>query len=325
MTGKENYLKTLRREKPEWVPYYRDACQWVMPGFVMQHMASEDMRDWFGVPWTMNESGPMVLTGNYVMDDVTKWKQYIHLPDLDSLNWDTMSQADLSVVDRENKAVGLLTMLTSGGCFFIPLMNMMGFEEGLCALVEEPDAVSEMFEYLCCYLEKIIDYGAKYYKPEVMIIADDICAATGPMISMETYQRLLRPYYKRLLDRIHSYGVFAEVHMCGKGEDFVRDFVRLGADIWEPAQAINNLAELKKELGDKLIFNGGWASDGPGGIPGANETTVRESARLAIDTCGKDGGFVFWDGDAVGASEDMLTKIGWLADEVRAYGKTYYR
>jgi len=52
---------------------------------------------------------------------------------------------------------------------------------------------------------------------------------------------------------------------------------------------------------------------------------VRKSAHEVIDRFAKDGGYVFWDGDPVGSTEDMLKKFEWVTDEARKYGKEFYK
>lgn len=324
ITEKENYLMTMRGQQPEWVPYYRDACDWVMPFILLDHVRNQTMVDYFSVPWTINEAGPIADTRVQVMENVCDWKKYVHLPDLDSVDGEAIAKIDMADHTPE-KAVASLCMVTIGGNFFIPLMNMMGFENGLCAFYEEPEAVKEFFEYLCDYEEKLVDWQVKYYNPDVMIIADDFCAAGGPMISMDTYNEFLRPLYKRLIDRIHSHGRICEFHMCGKGEKFIEDLVSLGVTAWEPAQPLNDLKALKEKYGNKLVFNGVWFTGSKAGLPGASEDVVRQSARDVIDQFAPGGGLVFWDGDPVGQSPDMLQKMVWLHDEATKYGKTFYQ
>lgn len=325
MTEKENYMKMIHGEQPEWIPYYRDAVDWVLPGYVCAHMATEEKRDLYGVKWTVNDAGPIADVSFHVMQDINDWKKYVRIPDLDSLDWETMAEQDLKNADRENKVTIVMPQLSTSGCFFIPLMDMMGFENGLCALWEEPDVVSEFFDYICTNMEKAIDYEMKYYKPDMMLLADDFCAAYGPMIAYPLYEEVLRPYYKRLISRILSYGVPVEFHICGKGEEFIDDFVSMGISAWQPAQPMNDLKGMKQKYGNKLVLNGTWYSSSPAGAQGAPEDLVRQSVRDCMDNFGPGGGFCFWDGDPVGTSEDMLQKMAWLADEARSYGRQFYK
>lgn len=117
MTEKENYLRVLNGEKPEWVPNYRDACEWVIPFFQSSYMATEEKIDFLGVHWVINESGPMADTRNPPLDDVTKWRDVVHLPDPDTFDWETWSKRDMENHDP-NKAIAVMLGLGGGASSF---------------------------------------------------------------------------------------------------------------------------------------------------------------------------------------------------------------
>ena len=323
MTEKENYLRVLNGEKPEWVPNYRDACDWVVPYFQSSYMETEEKIDFVGVHWIVNESGAMADTGNLPLDDIANWRDVVHLPDPDTFDWETWSKKDLASHDPD-KAIAIPLGL-GGGCFFIPLVNMMGFEEGLCAMIIDEDEVKALFEHFMDWYERYIPKLIEYYHPDVLIVGDDICSATSQFVTMDTYETLLEPLYRRCGELIHAGGAKYEFHMCGKCEVFIHRLMELGIDIWQPAQPLNDLKALKEQYGRRLVMNGGWHSSGPGGVPNAPEEVVRQSARDTIDLCAPGGGYVFWNGDPVGNSEDMLQKMAWLDDEARTYGREYYK
>ena len=323
MTERENYLKTMQGLQPDWVPNFHDALDFFPPAITVAYMATEEKIDYCSVPWVVNDAGAIADTRKKpVMDDIADWKKYVHLPDLEKFDWENVTKGELAN-HTPDKALGLIIGLGGGG-FFIPLMNMMGFENGLCTLLEDPDTVNEMFSCFCDFYERLIPYCIKYYHPDMIVMGDDLCTERGSFISMDTYQELLRPYYKRLIDTIHSYGVFFEFHMCGKCEPFIRDLVSLGINSWQPAQGLNDLVGLKKEFGNKLIFDGTWSTNGPAGMPGASEETVRNEVRNCMDKLAVGGGMIFWNGDPVGSSKDQLKKMQWLDDEARTYGRNFY-
>lgn len=323
MTERENYLKVLNGEKPEWVPYYRDACDWVIPWITTSYLATEEKVDFLGVHWVMDDAGPMADTRRLALDDISKWRDVVHLPDVESFDWEKYAAFDLREHDPD-KAIAIMPGL-GGGCFFIPLMNMMGFSEGLCAMFEEEEEVKALFDHFMEWYEKLLPKCIEYYHPDVVIMGDDICTANGPFIGRDVYESLIRPYFRKCISICKNAGVKFELHMCGKCESFIDDFVEMGIDIWEPAQPLNDLAAIKKKYGNRLVLNGAWFTAGPGGVPGAPEHIGRREARECIDRYAPGGGYVFWDGDPVGTSEDMKRKIGWLADEARTYGKAFYK
>lgn len=323
MTERENYLKVLNGEQPDWVPNYWDACEWLIPPITALHMATEEKIDCLGVHWIIDDAGPMADTSYYVMDDISDWRTYVHLPDIDAFDWEKSAEEEAAKHDP-NKAIAVMPGL-GGGCFFIPLMNMMGFENGLCAMYEDPDEVKALFDHFLDWYKKLLEKCITYYHPDVIIMGDDICSANGPFISMDTFNELIRPYFKECIALVKSHGIKFEMHMCGKGEHFIEEYLSLGMDIWQPAQPLNDLAGLKRKYGNRLIFNGTWHSSAGGGVPGAPESVVRQSVRDCMDQFAPGGGMVFWNGGLVGSSEDAKNKDMWSNDEARTYGRSFYQ
>lgn len=324
MTERENYLLVMSGKQPEWVPNFEDACDMIIPSILISHLLTEEKKDFFSVPWTINDAGPMVDTHQPpVMPDINDWKKYTHFPDIDQFDWENTSKLQLAEHDPD-KALVIMPNL-GGGTIFMPLMNMMGFEEGLCALVEEPEMCMEFLDSVTTFFEQCIPYIVKYYQPDVIIVGDDLCTAFSPFISMDLYKRIFKPLYQRQIDMIHKYGVLAELHMCGKCEPFVEDFAEMGADSWQPAQGSNDIASIKAKYGNKLIINGTWSTDSPAWQPGASEELVRSELRKCMDAFAVGGGMVFWTGGQVGNSADQVQRSNWVNDEARKYGRNFYK
>ena len=319
---KENYLKVLRGEQPEWVPLYRDACDWVFAGYIMEYVNQEKKVDMFNVEWEVDEYGKMPSPSRALLTDIKKWKEFVKFPDISNMDWEAMAAIDLK--DHNPAKAVAYRVDGCGGTLFIPLMNMMGFGEGLCALVEEPEAVAELFDAVTTMTVHTMRNVIPYYKPDVVILNDDMATASSPFVSMELFDKLFRPFYQRMIDVAKEFQIPVEFHICGKAEVIVHRLVEMGVSIWQPAQISNDLIGMKAKYGNRLIFNGGWDSQGSAGSYGATEEVVRQSAREAIDTLAKGGGYVFWDLDPVGNSEDMKQKIHWLEDEARRYGSQFY-
>ena len=194
---KENYLKVIRGEEPDWVPLYFDACDWVFTGFMLDYVNKERKFDIFNVEWEINDAGKMPKPDRKLLEDVTKWREFVNFPDTSKIDWEQMA-AEALRMHNPNKAMGYRTD-GCGGNFFIPLMNMMGFEEGLCALLEEPEAVDELFDAVTVLTEEAMRHLIPIYKPDVVIIDDDMAAATNLFISTETFRNRFRPFYQGLL------------------------------------------------------------------------------------------------------------------------------
>lgn len=319
LTPAENYLKTINGEWGEWIPNSLAENTWVIPSFYMAFMAEPGGRDMFGVPWAVNAAGPMPDTHQKPpLECMEDWRNVVNLPDLDAIDWEEMAKADLAAVP-EGFIPLVFTCAGAAGNYFLPIMAMMGFENGLISFYESPEAVKEFCECMTEYYLRVIDLEEKYYNPVVYCVADDLSSAAAPFISMDVYNEFLKPYYKQLFDRIKSYGKKVEFHLCGKAEPFIEDFMDMGLDIWQSAQPLNDLAGLKAKYGNRLTINGGWNINAPANFPNASEEECRQAAREAIDLLVTLGPSEFF-GLAVGSDEDTQQRNAWIFDEVAKYG-----
>jgi uroporphyrinogen-III decarboxylase len=320
MTEKENYLKVLKGETPDWIPLYWDACQWMIPSVIEMPMPGKE-RNVYGIPYVIHENGPIPRPNDFIMKDIADWRTAVNIPTLEGYDWESAAQKDCAALDK-NKAVALLL----GDGPFLVLVNAMGFEAGLMAMAEEPEEVMAFFEALTVFQTKVLENVLKYYHPiDVVIIGDDVATARDLFISPRTYREMILPFHKRQAAIAKKYHMPLEMHCCGKCESIIDDWVDMGVSIWQPAQPLNDLAAIQKKYGKRLVLNGGWGNTGPAGIPGADEATVRQSIRDTIDKLAPSGAFVFWDGGGVGTENDMVQKIAWAQDEMRKYGAHYYQ
>ncbi len=307
MTKKENYLLTARGGKGEYIPSFMGDLN----GFNLPFMASPAGEvDMYGVLWTGNEAGHMPDDRFHAMTDIAQWRDTIHFPVLAELDWEGMKEAFLQRADPDKATSARIP--TS---LFLAPMNMMGWVEGLCAIYENPEELEAFISYMTDYAIETISYLDKYIKPDVYSTGDDIANATGPFISPEIWEGLYRPYFKRIVDAIHAVGGLAEFHNCGRCSWLIDECIDIGCDILQLPEPDEELLRAKEKYGSRLVITGGWDRHGEGSPPGASEEAVRRSVHTAVDTWGKDGGLIFWDGGIVGRSEDSMNKMRWVNDE----------
>ncbi|MCD8363468.1 MAG: veratrol--corrinoid protein metyltransferase [Lachnospiraceae bacterium] len=331
LSEKENYLMAARGEVPEWVPRnlapspgHAPASAWVAPGILNARRTPEGGFNEWGVELvTTRETGYMALPkpGQFMLDDITKWRDVIKAPDVSHIDWEAMAKKDLENIDRSQTAVcGVMHV-----GYFQQLMNFMGFTEGLCAMSEEPEEVMALFEYMSDFYCMMDEKFMEYYKPDVWCITDDTATANNPFISLEMYREMVKPFHAREAKFGTDRGLPIDMHNCGRCEDFIDDWLDFGVCVWNPAQVMNDLEGIKKKYGNHLVLEGCWDSSGAAGWPGASEDLVRAEVRRVIDTFAPGGGFIFW-GSVYGAPDDeeMNNKRRWIQEEYDAYGRTFY-
>lgn len=332
MTEKENLLRVHRREIPEWIPQNFAATQLFSPScYKSQGNPGQGGVDLFGAKWIVDGSAP---TGAIPdprfhiipdVEDIVNWRDYLTLPDVDAMDWAGAAHHDLANMDRHNKVIA--TNILDGN--FNRLQAIMGTCEALIAMLEEPEAVLDFFDYHTNLKIKLLEKVVDHYHPDIIINGDDVCSSEGLFFSRELYDQFCKPFEKRFAQAAVNYGITVQHHVCGKCEDIIPDIIETGATVIETMQpGMNDIVKMKQLYGDKVIFDGGWDSYGPHNDPDATEELVRSETRKIIDQYCYDGSFIIYGGAMIPTSygQDLFNKInGWIFSESENYSREYLR
>lgn len=343
LTPKENLLRLLSGEIPEWVPSYSyygplpgvDADppnMGVMNSVLMGERGARmggDFTDIWGVPFKSVEAvGGFALPepGRFILDDIMKWRDVIKAPDVSAVDWEKAAKADLEKLpfSRDNVA---LFYGPSGLGYFQTLMSFMGFNEGLCAMYEEPDEVKALFAYLHEFYMGVAVKYIEHVNPDVMQLTDDTASERAPFISPEMFREFLLPLYDDFARLARNRGIPINFHNCGKSAVFFNDLTRIGISSWEPVQLSNDIHEVQKKFGRSLVIGGGWEGRGRLLDPDVTDDEIRESVRAAIDAYAPGGGFMFAGAFTPGSTNDESAKRKneVLQKEVYDYGHKFYK
>ena len=334
MTEKENYLKLIRGEQPEWVPKFTFAVSngryaptaMVSPGIMSYHRTEPGIiKDIWGVAHVPVEEaggGKIPEPDNFILKDIRQWRDIIKAPDISSIDFEGEAKAALEKINRNETAV---TFDLSGG-FFQLLVSFMGFSEGLCAMYEEPEEVQALIEYMSDFTAEVNEKCIYYYKPDIASLVDDTATWQNPFFSLDMYRELIKPYHARQAKIATDLGLGIDMHNCGRCEDFIEDWFDFGVVAWNPAQTSNNLVEIKKKYGNRLVLAGCWDARGELADPNVTEETVKQAVYKTIDTFAPGGGYMF-QGGFLGRVGDPETakKNKWVEEAYEAYGRTFYK
>ena len=338
LTPKENYLRLAKGEVPDYVPIYMIygipfdgvlTTKAVSPNiFNIKYSGPEGGTNLWGVKYVASESTAyqsMPEPNNFILDDVTKWDKVVKAPKMpDGIDWEAMAKKDIeaSGIDRTQTAM----LSASQFAPFQSLMAFMGFNEGLMAMFEEPEAVKELFNYMADFYLPIIEKTLDYYKPDIYNMGDDTAAKQNPFVSVEMYRDLLKPIYERLAKPANDRGIPIQFHNCGRCEDFLDDMVGFGVKYWDPAQTSNNLLAVKEKYKGKLAFCGSWDWVIPDTWPVVDEEQVRQSIRDAIDLYAPGGGYAVAANPLGEYGDTVMPMVDrWVKEEMISYGRDFYK
>ena len=293
LTPKENYMAMLRGDMPEYMPSYFEAYSAGIDEELLTPARAPDgpIVTSLGVTYVGspdNNYGAMPAPGMNILDDITKWRDIVKTPDLTGRDWEGYYTKQVEKIDRKNLAV-----MVGGGDYFLTLVSLMGFENTLMALYEEPDEVKELLDYISKFYITVLKQQLRYVKPDIYVLMDDDAAYRAPFFSVDMYKEFFKPYHKLHCDLLKENGVLIERHDCGKSEQFIDDWLEIGIDGWGPCQISNDLKAVKKKYGGRLSLMGGWDSQGKLGSSEVDDETLIEALYEYVDTFAPGGRFAF--------------------------------
>ena len=300
------------------------------PGFLNQHRSPEGGKDIWGVNYvTTRDTGysGMPEPNNFILKDITKWRDVIKAPDISGFDWEKMAKDDLAMLAKMGIDPSQTAMMYSMHFgYFQLLMSFMGFTEGLCAIAEEPEEVKALMEYLCDFYTEIEAKSFDLYKPDLIEIIDDTAAWGAPFISNEQYRELFKPCHAREAQFAVDRGLPVAMHDCGKCEPFIDDWIDFGVKYWEPAQTCNDLLGIKEKYGSDMIVIGGFDANGELILPECPEETFKAAVVDVIDTLAVGGNYIF-DGWLFGDPDDesVNNKNRWLTEATEDYSVERFR
>ncbi len=219
--------------------------------------------------------------------------------------WPDASRVDVSNVKSDAEAWKDEYAILGGDWspYWHDAIDMLGMENLYLKMYDDPDLVDALLGHLTdFYLEssrKIFDAAADDI--DIFFIGNDFGSQTGPLMSPELFERFMLPHLKRMIDLGHDYNLLVQLHCCGGFEPLIPLMIDVGLDGVHAVQTSchgMDLVNLKKNYGEKILFNGGIDSHHI--LIDGKPDYVKDETRKVLDIMAPGGGFV------AGASHDTI-------------------
>ena len=175
---------------------------------------------------------------------------------------------------------------------------LRGYENFMVDLLTDEKMVRKLLDLLIeGYLRRVDWLGPLLKdKVDVVLLNDDLGTQNGPMLSPDTYRKMIKPYQKELFGYIKK--VFEKpilFHSCGAVREFIPDLIEIGVDALNPVQLSANgmqLEDLKRDFGKDITFWGGGV-DTQSVLNRETPDKVKDSVKRNVDILAAGGAFVF--------------------------------
>jgi len=194
---------------------------------------------------------------------------------------------------------------------------MMGTENHLIAMFEEPEMVADMYNtYLDCCIRLFGEIWDRGYRFDCISWPDDMGYKGTTFFSNELYRELLKPVHKRAVDWAHERGIYAHLHSCGNIMSRIDDLAEIGIDALNPLEVKAGMEPLtlKEKYGDRLALHGGINA-----VLWPEKDRIIEEIRRLVPVLKENGGYIFSSDHSI-PNTVSLENFRAIIDEVKRCG-----
>ncbi len=212
-----------------------------------------DMCHIFGGPEVFNKSviGKLRRENDELTPDILLEADFHNDPD------DLTRYANIEATLKFHKQRERFCYVQTPG-FFENFNSVFGIQNQLMYLLLYPEELNELYrrqaEWTIKFADRCIDLGV-----DMIHISDDWGAQNDMMFSPEIWRELIRPHLKKVVDHVHSRGVFVSLHSDGCISKVTDELVELGLDLlhpWQESAGMSYDLYLEK-YADKFAILGG--------------------------------------------------------------------
>lgn len=283
MTYKENYLRTVRFERPDYIPVnfvINDSC-WhtypqealldlmeshpllfpnykrpkepIVPNYAKVAQKDHPYRDDFGCVWETTIDG---ITGTVTKHPLADWENFktYKAPDpevcmgIGPIDWEKIRNNIESTPDALHGG-GL-----RHGHTFLQLSDIRGYEDLLCDMLDEEPLLWNLIALVENFNYQIIKHYVDM-NVDVMSYGEDLGMQVGPMLSPECFRKYIKPSYMRLMKPAKDAGILIHMHSDGDVRLLLDDMLDCGINIINIQDLVNGIDWIQERLAGKYCID----------------------------------------------------------------------
>jgi hypothetical protein len=137
---------------------------------------------------------------------------------------------------------------------------MLGLENFLQALYDEPELVEDMFSFWADFLIRLWQPVVEKVRVDYVVLNEDgLAYKNGPLVSPAMYKRFWQPHVKRVLEFLRSRGVeIFSFYTSGNIEPLLPVLLDTGFNLFGPLEVASGMdaVKLRKQYGREVLLYG---------------------------------------------------------------------
>lgn len=173
---------------------------------------------------------------------------------------DPSRRIDLKTLKRRHPADRDYPLGVDCGSMIGRIRNMLTFEGLAYAIYDYPDMLEDMVETACVLVENVLEQVLGKIDFDFASGWEDICFKNGPIISLDFFEKVVVPRYRRIGDRLHAAGIDIWFTDCdGDVRPLLPGFLEAGINCLFPYEvnSCEHPASLLETHGRELRLMGG--------------------------------------------------------------------
>jgi hypothetical protein len=280
MTERENFLRAINFDHPEWIPcdfhlsYYtwhvhREKLEeivlrhprlfpdyepgvWDFDEMPNAYRAGEYYRDNWGCLWYTSVPG---LEGQCMESPLADWNalETYKAPDFNT-QWERGSR-DWEALRRdteERRSKGRL-IDQWGGRLFDRLYFLRGFENPMIDFATDdphlPRLIDLVLEHQLGLIDRFIEIGA-----DVLVFTADMATQDRLMISPAKFRQYIKPMFREVFQKCKAAGVKGYLSSDGRMLEIVDDLIEIGVAMHDPQLRANTLDGIEKHYKGRMCI-----------------------------------------------------------------------
>ena len=328
MTPKEIFLELLKKDgRPERQLIQYEALQMALGDPIGGYLHNgrrpgATVTDLWGtiIEWPADAPGsmPHVTEETKVIKDITRWRDYVHAPDIvancsDEEAWAGFRSAVREKAGEERLVAGFMATGIFEQCHFL-----MPFQEVLTNLYDHPDEMHELIDYITDFRIGYVKHLIDNLQPDAIFSHDDWGTKDALFMKPDMWREFFKEPYRRFYGYIRSRGVIAIHHADSYLVPIIDDMAEIGIQVWQGVLPENNIPALQKQLDGRMVLMGGIGAAID--REDAGEEEVRSYVSKALNEYCPGGHFI--PSITYGLSGTVYRHVDpWIDDEIRKYNE----